>query len=164
MELELKARLDRGELDETLGLLYGAGLEEARARCHRVMAAFETAFGTAPEALFSAPGRTELGGTHTDHQRGRVLAASVDLDILAAAAPNHSGVIRIQSEGYPLLTVDLGRREPLPEEENTSAALVRGVAARMAELGCPLEKAGLDAWLTSSVPGGSGLRDRKSVV
>ncbi len=86
-----------------------------------------------------------------------MLAASVDLDILAAAAPNHSGVIRIQSEGYSLLTVDLGRREPLPEEENTSAALVRGVAARMAELGCPLEKAGLDAWLTSSVPGGSGL-------
>ena len=98
MELELKARLDRGELDETLGLLYGAGLEEARARCHRVMAAFETAFGTAPEALFSAPGRTELGGNHTDHQRGRVLAAGVDLDILAAAAVNHTGVVRFWSE------------------------------------------------------------------
>ena len=157
MELELKARLDRGELDETLGLLYGAGLEGARARCRRVIAAFETAFGTAPEALFSAPGRTELGGNHTDHQRGRVLAAGVDLDILAAAAVNHTGVVRFWSEGYPMIVVDLGDRQPKEEEKNSSAALIRGVAARMAQLGCPLGDLGLDAALISSVPGGSGL-------
>ncbi len=154
--LSLETRLDQGGLDASLAALYG-DVETARSRCAKALDGFRRTFGAPAAALFSAPGRTELGGNHTDHQRGRVLAASVDLDILAAAAPNHSGVIRIQSEGYPLLTVDLGRREPLPEEENTSAALVRGVAARMAELGCPLEKAGLDAWLTSSVPGGSGL-------
>ena len=63
MELELKARLERGELDETLGLLYGEDLAGARGRCQKVMESFEAAFGRAPEALFSAPGRTELGGT-----------------------------------------------------------------------------------------------------
>ena len=157
MERELEARLDRGELDRTLGLLYGKDLEGARARCRRVMAAFEAAFGRAPEALFSAPGRTEMGGNHTDHQHGRVLAAGVDLDILAAAAVNHTGVIRFRSEGYPMIAVDLREREPKPEERNTSAALIRGVAARMARLGCPLGDLGLDAALISSVPGGSGL-------
>lgn len=99
MELELKARLDRGDLDKTLGLLYGEDLAGARARCRKVTEAFERAFGKAPETLFSAPGRTEIGGNHTDHQRGRVLAAGVDLDILAAAAVNHTGVVRFQSEG-----------------------------------------------------------------
>ena len=157
MELELKARLERGELDETLGLLYGEDLAGARGRCQKVMESFEAAFGRAPEALFSAPGRTELGGNHTDHQHGRVLAAGVNLDILAAAATNHTGVVRFQSEGYPMIEVDLRELEPKEEEKNSSAALIRGVAARMAQLGCPLGDWGLDAALVSSVPGGSGL-------
>lgn len=157
MELELKARLERGELDETLGLLYGEDLAGARGRCQKVMESFEAAFGRAPEALFSAPGRTELGGNHTDHQHGRVLAAGVNLDILAAAAVNHTGVVRFQSEGYPMIKVDLRELEPKEEEKNSSAALIRGVAARMARLGCPLGDWGLDAALVSSVPGGSGL-------
>ncbi len=157
MELELKTRLDRGDLDDTLALLYGTDLAPARARCHKVISAFEAAFGEAPENLFSAPGRTELGGNHTDHQRGRVLAAGVDLDILAAVKPNHTGVVRFASEGYPMISVDLRELEPKKEEENTSAALIRGVAARMAQLGCPLGDQGLDAALVSSVPGGSGL-------
>ena len=145
MELELKTRLDRGDLDDTLALLYGTDLAPARARCHKVISAFEAAFGEAPENLFSAPGRTELGGNHTDHQRGRVLAAGVDLDILAAVKPNHTGVVRFASEGYPMISVDLRELEPKKEEENTSAALIRGVAARMAQLGCPLGDQGLDA-------------------
>ena len=157
MELELKARLERGELDETLGLLYGEDLAGARGRCQKVMESFEAAFGRGPEALFSAPGRTELGGNHTDHQHGRVLAAGVNLDILAAAAVNHTGVVRFQSEGYPMIKVDLRELEPKEEEKNSSAALIRGVAARMARLGCPLGDWGLDAALVSSVPGGSGL-------
>jgi galactokinase len=107
--------------------------------------------------LFSAPGRTEIGGNHTDHQHGRVLAAAVDLDILAAAAPNQSGMIRVQSQGYPLMVVDLAALTPQPSEENTSAALIRGVAARLSALGCPLQGVGLDVYMTSSVPGGSGL-------
>ena len=156
--MTLETRLAQGALDETLARLYGANrLEEARARCAGVLSGFAKTFESLPEALFSAPGRTEVGGNHTDHQHGRVLAASVDLDILAAAAPNQSGMIRVQSQGYPLIVVDLRELAPKPEEENTSAALIRGVAARFAALGCPLQSAGLDAYLVSSVPGGSGL-------
>ena len=154
----LEARLAAGELDGTLVRLYGAPrLEAAHARCAGALDRYAKTFGSRPEALFSAPGRTELGGNHTDHQHGRVLAAAVDLDVLAAASPNQSGMIRVQSEGYPLLVVDLAELSPRPEEANTSAALIRGVAARLAALGCPLQGAGLDAYVVSNVPGGSGL-------
>ena len=152
----LTARLRQGGLDKTLETLYGGlGLEAARSRCAGVLEGFARTFGKEAEALFSAPGRTEIGGNHTDHQHGRVLAAGVDLDILAAAAANDSGVIRVQSEGYPLITVELDRLTPAPEEENTTAALIRGVAARMRELGCPV--GGVEAYMVSNVPGGSGL-------
>ncbi len=158
MQENLKRRLQEGEFDKPLSTLYGeAHLGEARDRCSRVMAEFSKTFGTEPEALFSAPGRTEIGGNHTDHQHGRVLAGSVDLDILAAVAVNHSGLVRVRSEGYPMLTVALDQLSPHPEEKNTSAALIRGVAARMQALGCPLQDAGLDVCMVSNVPGGSGL-------
>lgn len=154
----LEARLRSGALDAQLTRLYGAeGLEAARSRCAAVIAGFTKTFESLPEAFFSAPGRTELGGNHTDHQHGRVLAAGVDLDILAAVSPNQSGMIRVQSQGYPLLVVDLKELTPKAGEENTSAALIRGVAARMAALGCPLDGMGLDAYMVSDVPGGSGL-------
>ena len=151
-------RLNRGELKDGLTRLYGPQrLEEQSKRCAGVLEGFARSFGYEAAHLFSAPGRTELGGNHTDHQRGRVLAGGVDLDILSAVSPNASGVVRVQSEGYELITVDLSQRTPQPEEVNTSAALIRGVAARMAELGCPLEGVGFDAYMVSDVPGGSGL-------
>ena len=153
-----KSLLAQGRLDETLTRLYGqTALESARSRCAQLLEEFSQAFGTEATALFSAPGRTEVGGNHTDHQHGRVLAAAVDLDILAAAAPNDTGVIRVQSQGYAPIVVDLRELTPRPEEVNTSAALIRGVAARMIELGCSLEGRGLDVCMTSTVPGGSGL-------
>ena len=152
----LKKRLCQGGLDGSLERLYGgARLETARGRCEGVLEGFHKAFGREAEALFSAPGRTELGGNHTDHQHGRVLAAGVDLDILAAAAVTDTRLIRVQSEGYPLIEVSLDRLEPVPGEENTTAALIRGVAARMRELGCPV--GGLETYMVSDVPGGSGL-------
>ena len=141
-----------------LKTLYGAEATEQQKRYEELSAYFAEEFGDANAlSYFSAPGRTEVGGNHTDHQHGRVLAAAVDLDVLAAAAPNQSGMIRVQSEGYPLLVVDLAELSPRPEEANTSAALIRGVAARLAVLGCPLQGAGLDAYVVSNVPGGSGL-------
>ena len=156
--IDLEKRIHEPAFEETLVRLYGAEHgEDARARCAEVLAGFAKTFESQPEALFSAPGRTEVGGNHTDHQHGRVLAAAVDLDILAAAAPNQSGMIRVQSQGYPLIVVDLGELTPKTEEQNTSAALIRGVAARMAAMGCPLQNAGLDVYMTSTVPGGSGL-------
>ena len=118
-------------------------------------AGFAAAFGGAPTRYFSAPGRTEIGGNHTDHQRGRVLAGAVNLDTLAAVRPNGSSVIRILSEGYPLCQVDAQDLIPKAEEINTTMALIRGVAARFTQLGCKVE--GFDAYVTSTVLPGSGL-------
>ena len=116
---------------------------------------FENAFHTAPTHVFSAPGRTELGGNHTDHQHGRVLAAAVELDTRAAVSLNGTSLIRVLSEGYPVCEVDLRDLAVRPEERNTTAALIRGVAAGFAGRGCSL--AGFDACVTSTVLPGSGL-------
>ena len=96
---------------------------------------FSDCFAHRPHFLFSAPGRTELGGNHTDHQHGAVLAGAVDLDTRAAVAANGTNRIRVQSEGYPLCVVDCGELSARADERGTTAALVRGVAARIAELG-----------------------------
>ena len=116
---------------------------------------FAAAFGGAPERYFSAPGRTEIGGNHTDHQRGRVLAAAVNLDTQAAVRINGTNTIRILSKGYSMSTVELSQLTPRENEINTTPALIRGVAARFAELGCPV--AGFDAYCESTVLPGSGL-------
>ena len=118
-------------------------------------AGFFAAFGAAPERYFSAPGRTEIGGNHTDHQRGRVLAGAVNLDTVAAVRLNGTKTIRIQSKGYPLSVVELDNLTPVASEANTTPALIRGVAARFAQLGCQVE--GFDAYCESTVLPGSGL-------
>ena len=107
------------------------------------------------EQYFSAPGRVELGGNHTDHQHGCVLAAAVDLEMRAAVTPNHDGVIRVFSQGFAPVEVALGDWTPRPEERNTTAALVRGMAAQFIRRGAALT--GLDMRVTSQVPVGSGL-------
>ena len=107
------------------------------------------------EQYFSAPGRVELGGNHTDHQHGCVLAAAVDLEMRAAVTPNHDGVIRVFSQGFAPVEVALGDWTPRPEERNTTAALVRGMAAQFIRRGAALT--GLDMRVTSQVPVGLGL-------
>ena len=116
---------------------------------------FSTAFGGEAQRYFSAPGRTEIGGNHTDHQRGRVLAGAVNLDTVAAVRVSGTNVIRVQSKGYPLCQVDLDNLEPVPAEINSTPALIRGVAARFAQLGCKV--GGFDAYCESTVLPGSGL-------
>ena len=118
-------------------------------------AGFTAAFGGAPTRDFSAPGRTEIGGNHTDHQRGRVLAAAVNLDTRAAVRPNGTSTVRILSQGYPMSVVDLAQLTPQESEINTTPALIRGVCARFAQLGCRLS--GFDAYCESTVLPGSGL-------
>ena len=118
-------------------------------------AGFAAAFGGRPTRYFSAPGRTEIGGNHTDHQRGRVLAAAVNLDTVAAVRPNGTDTIRIQSQGYDLCQVDVKDLVPNQAQYNTTTALIRGVAARFAQLGCRVE--GFDAYCMSTVLPGSGL-------
>jgi galactokinase len=118
-------------------------------------AGFAASFEGTPERYFSAPGRTEIGGNHTDHQRGRVLAGAVNLDTVAAVRLNGTGTIRIQSKGYPISVVDLTNLTPVASEINSTPALIRGVAARFTELGCKVE--GFDAYCESTVLPGSGL-------
>lgn len=154
---QLLEALENGQCDAPLTAVYtAAGLDQARERALRVTRALAEI--CAPEsgaALFSGPGRTEIGGNHTDHQHGHVLCGSVDMDMLACAAPNGQNVIRVRSEGYPALEVDLTDLSPRPEEANSSAALVRGVAEGIARRGFPT--GGFDACVTSSVLSGSGL-------
>ena len=118
-------------------------------------AGFAAAFGGAPERYFSAPGRTEIGGNHTDHQRGRVLAAAVNLDTVAAVRVNGTDTIRILSKGYPMSEVNISELTPVEAEINSTPALIRGVAARFAQLGCQVK--GFDAYCESTVLPGSGL-------
>ena len=125
--------------------------ERAQALC----AGFSAAFGCEPERFFSAPGRTEVGGNHTDHQRGRVLAGAVNLDTQAAVRVNGTRTIRILSQGYPMSVVELDELEPKAEEINSTPALIRGVAARFTQLGCQV--GGFDAYVESTVLPGSGL-------
>jgi len=118
-------------------------------------AGFAASFEGTPACYFSAPGRTEIGGNHTDHQRGRVLAGAVNLDTVAAVRVNGTNLIRIQSKGYPLCVVDITNLTPVESEINSTPALVRGVAARFAQLGCNV--GGFDAYCESTVLPGSGL-------
>lgn len=130
-------------------------VEMTREERRALDAGFGAAFGGTPERYFSAPGRTEIGGNHTDHQGGRVLAAAVDLDTRCAVRINGSRVIRVLSQGYALWAVDLENLNPVPEEINTTPGLIRGVAAWFAQRGCLV--AGFDAYVTSTVLPGSGL-------
>lgn len=105
--------------------------------------------------IFSAPGRTEIGGNHTDHQRGCVLAAAVNLETVAEVTLNGTDCIRIESEGYPIFYVDISDLSVREDEKNTTAALVRGVVAAFADAGAPVR--GFDAKIWSTVLPGSGL-------
>ncbi len=126
------------------------------ARYAAVLDGLEKTFGSHAEAgLYSAPGRTEIGGNHTDHQHGRVLAGSVNIDMIAAAAPNDKNQLRVQSEGYDLCIIDLNDFEARKEEENTTASLLRGECAAFTQRGAKL--AGLDVYISSNVPKGSGV-------
>ena len=104
---------------------------------------------------FSAPGRTEIGGNHTDHQHGCVIAAAVDMTTTAEVTLNGTNVIRVDSEGYRPVEIDLGDLNAKESERNTTAALIRGVAAAFAQRGYKL--AGFDAKVKSTVLPGSGL-------
>jgi galactokinase len=110
--------------------------------------------------IFSSPGRTEIGGNHTDHNHGRVLAGAVNLDNIAAAAKNDTNIIRVLSKGYPQFEVDLSNLNPDKNEYFSSASLVRGICSRLKELGFVID--GFDAVIDGGVPKGSGLSSSAS--
>ncbi len=143
--------------------LYGvdtAVLKEQAERYTSLMSDFEQTFGTDDVQLFSSPGRTEIGGNHTDHNYGRVLAGAVNLDNIAVAAANGSNTIRIKSAGYPEFQVDIS--ELVIDESNfyTSNSLVKGICAKMKENG--YEIGGFNACIDGRVPKGSGLSSSAS--
>lgn len=164
-------KIQNGELGDRLASVYGCRPAETEGYASRLIQLLNqfaktfpsdspsddasTSLSDQPVWLFSAPGRTEIGGNHTDHQHGHVLAASVNLDIIAAARLNGTHTIRILSEGFPIDEVNLSDLEVRHVEKNTSAALIRGVAVRFLELGFPVM--GFDAYTTSNVLKGSGL-------
>lgn len=110
--------------------------------------------------IYSAPGRTEIGGNHTDHQHGRVLAASVNLETAAAVMARDDNKIRVISEGFPDSEADLGILDPQPSDINSTGGLIRGVAAYLSRAG--FKTGGFDAYVTSGVPAGSGLSSSAS--
>lgn len=153
---ELRRRLEDGSLLNRLEPAYGADAPGAAKRLRELLEESPFPWGEEEEMLlFSTPGRTELGGNHTDHQRGHCLAGSVDLDTIACVVPNGTGCIRIQSRGHRMAEVALDDLSIHPEEAGSSVSLVRGVAARLAEWGYPA--GGFDAYTTTRVLRGSGL-------
>lgn len=148
--------IDMQRYEASLAALYGSDAPVQKERYCRLADSFFQMFSCEREIrFFSAPGRSEIIGNHTDHQHGCVVAAAIDLDAAAAAARSEENIIRIQSEGYPLDQVELSTLEPVESETGTSAALVRGMAAELKRRG--YEIGGFDAYTTSQVLKGSGL-------
>ena len=156
---QMLAQIKRQPAMERFSQLYGMRSGELARQLSRytglVKTHEESYHASAPLFMISAPGRTEIIGNHTDHNNGRVLAAAVNLDCLACVSPREDMNVRIQSAGYPAIELSLEDLGKHPEEEGTSAALVRGVAKAMADRGYRL--GGFDAAVTSDVLGGSGL-------
>jgi galactokinase len=143
--------------------LYGSNTSILKAQANRyasLLNQFQKSFGHDEALLFSSPGRTEIGGNHTDHNYGRVLAGAVNLDNAAVAAKNNSNIVRIESVGYPKFEVDLSNLKSDKSEFFTSGSLVRGISARLKELGYTI--GGFDACIDGGVPKGSGLSSSAS--
>lgn len=157
--MELLAKLNSGALDARLSALYpGHALSDVKARYALALENFLNLYGDMPGAMIlSAPGRTEIGGNHTDHNGGRVLAAAIDADIVAVAAPTGDDTIGIKSEGMEPFSLCIAKAQLAPKdsEREASISLVRGTAAGVAAKG--LKIGGFNAYTTSRVPRGSGL-------
>jgi galactokinase len=170
---ELLPYVNSSRTEELFAALYGPA--EAAAARRRYRGLIEGFLNDAPDGfprtefpeaagelrLFTAAGRTELGGNHTDHNLGRVLAASIQLDQAAVAAPRNDHIVFFRSAGYPDVRVDVSDLAPRREERGSTGALVRGIAAEFAARGCPV--GGFSANAASTVLPGSGLSSSAAV-
>lgn len=154
----LKNKIENGEFDSRFKRVYVSD-EAVKAQHERYVSLandFAELFGEDREArLFSAPGRTEVGGNHTDHNHGRVLAASINLDAIAVASVNDENIVRVKSRGYDMDVCDITDLEIKEDEKGHSPALVRGMCAGFKKYGYNI--GGFDAVTLSSVLSGSGL-------
>ena len=122
-----------------LSRVYGdRAIDSQKARYRALIGGFEQTFGEKPQRFFSASGRTEVCGNHTDHNNGCVLAAGVSLDCIAAVVPTDDGMITFHSMGYGDVKIDTRELEVRQDEIGTSAALIRGVCAGLAQRGCKI--------------------------
>lgn len=155
---DLIAYIKEGKLDSRLLDIYldDEKLDYQKNRYANAIQSFVDLFGSERDIqIVSAPGRTEVGGNHTDHQHGQVLAASINDDAIAVVAANDSNSVQVKSEGYDKITFSLKDIDKNSEEEGTTIALIKGVLAGIKERGFAV--GGFDAYITSDVLGGSGL-------
>ena len=154
----LIAAIQNGQLDERLSYIYGADkLDLQKSRYVQAINNFSSLYGSDCEVtLYSVAGRSELSGNHTDHNRGCVIAGSIDLDIIAVATPTSDGIIRVKSEGYDEITVDTtAYTEPDSSLFGTSDSIIAGMCRGFTDKGYKI--GGFSAYMTSSVLKGSGL-------
>ena len=146
-----------GAKDELLMDIYldEAKLTYQRERYAAAIEQFEKLYGAAEVSIYSAPGRSEIGGNHTDHQNGEVLAASVNLDAIAIVEKTDDGLVKVVSGDYPMITVDVNDLEKNDSEEGTTLSLIKGVLAGIKERGGNV--GGFKAYVTSDVLIGAGL-------
>ena len=153
---ELIASINNGDYDKAVALLYpNKDICDRKARIITLANDFLELYGDLDVTLFSVPGRTELSGNHTDHNNGRVLAASVDIDIIAIAAKVEGDTVRIKSVGYREDTVDISSPSPESVRKGSSSAIISGIADYFNKHG--LVSGGFYAYTTSDVMTGSGL-------
>lgn len=153
---EARAYLKENGCEEILRRLYGEKAKAQKARYLSALDSFEALFGAEKEiAVFSAPGRTEIGGNHTDHNGGRVLAGSVDYDVIAVVCAEAGNTVHVHSKGFSPDTVDLSLLSACKDEYGKSSALIRGVAKGFLDRGFAV--GGFTAYTESNVPKGSGV-------
>ncbi|HBZ02988.1 MAG TPA: galactokinase, partial [Lachnospiraceae bacterium] len=159
---EIISNIDSGNLDEKFIDIYidKERIEYQKNRYKKALTSYKETFGSLSSysedvLIVSAPGRTEVGGNHTDHQHGQVLAASINDDAIAIASKNSSDIINVKSEGYDMISFSPNDIDKKDSEEGTTIALIKGVIKGVMDRGFII--GGFDAYITSDVLGGSGL-------
>lgn len=152
---QLKAEIAAGQKDAALKNLYGDRLEVQKERYDKALEKFINLYGDKEICVISVPGRSEVIGNHTDHQQGEVLAASIDLDMIAIVTKRDDGIVKVLSDDYDIPALDLTDLSVHKKEEQTSQGLIRGVAFKIKDQGGNI--GGFDAFITSEVMQGSGL-------
>ena len=154
---ELKSLFGKNEFDSLLMDIYedSSLIGYQNNRYIKALDKFESLFGEGEVEIYSAPGRTEVGGNHTDHQHGQVLAASINLDAISITQKTDDGIISLVSEGYDLITIDTANTELIEEEKGTTVALIKGVVNEFKNRGYKV--GGFKAYITSDVLVGAGL-------
>ena len=154
---DIISEIKNGQMDERLMDIYldEEMLDYQKDRYVKAIEKFESLYGEAEVEIYSAPGRSEVGGNHTDHQRGQVLACGLNLDVIAIVQPTDDGIIKIVSDDYDIDEISVSDLEKRDAEENTSESLIRGVSKRLQDEGYKI--GGFKTFMTSDVLRGSGM-------